>query len=289
MKTIDLLDVALGIEKAELVIKNANLVNVCSGEIYETDIAIADGIVAGLGRYEGRNEIEAKGKYAVPGLIDGHTHIEMSMLSVREFAKAVVPRGTTAVVADPHEIANVLGIAGIRALLDDARTTALKVFCMAPSCVPSTDPSLGLETSGATIDHTEIRKLLRMDGIIGLAEVMNYVGVIAKEEEVWEKIEIAKALKMPIDGHAPLLSGKELNAYVLSGVGSDHECVSYEEAHEKLRLGMRVMVREGSVAKNLKNIAPKLKSADNRSEEHTSELQSRGLISYAVFCLKKKK
>ena len=287
MKTIDLLDVALGIEKAELVIKNANLVNVCSGEIYETDIAIADGIVAGLGRYEGRNEIEAKGKYAVPGLIDGHTHIEMCMLSVTEFAAAVVPRGTTTVVADPHEIANVLGIEGIRAILEEAKATPLNVFCMAPSCVPSTDPKLGLETSGARIGAEEIKELLQLEEVIGLAEVMNYGGVIAKEEEVWTKIEAAKALKMPIDGHAPLLSGKELNAYVLSGVGSDHECVSYEEAHEKLRLGMRVMVREGSVAKNLKNIAPKLKSADTRNcmlvtdgDRTPLDLQKEGYLDY---------
>ena len=265
MKTIDLLDVALGIEKAELVIKNANLVNVCSGEIYETDIAIADGIVAGLGRYKGRNEIEAQDKYAVPGLIDGHTHIEMCMLSVTEFARAVVPRGTTTVVADPHEIANVLGIEGIRAILEEAKATPLNVFCMAPSCVPSTNPELGLETSGARIGAEEIKQLLQLEEVIGLAEVMNYGGVIAKEEEVWDKIEAAKDLKMPIDGHASLLSGKELNAYVLSGVGSDHESVSYEEVHEKLRLGIRVMVREGSVAKNLKNIAPKLKSADVRN------------------------
>lgn len=260
-----MLDVASGIEKAELVIKNANLVSVCSGEIYETDIAIADGIVAGLGRYEGRNEIEAKDKYAVPGLIDGHTHIEMCMLSVTEFARAVVPRGTTTVVADPHEIANVLGIKGIRAILEEAKATPLNVFCMAPSCVPSTDPELGFETSGARIGAEEIKQLLQQEDVIGLAEVMNYGGVIAKEEEVWTKIEVAKALKMPIDGHAPLLSGKELNAYVLSGVGSDHESVSYEEVQEKLRLGMRVMVREGSVAKNMKNIAPLLKSADTRN------------------------
>ncbi|MGB7001005.1 MAG: adenine deaminase [Halobacteriota archaeon] len=284
-----LIDIALGNKKADLVLKNVNLVNVCSGEIYETDIAIAHGLIAGLGRYEGRLEIDAQDNYAVPGLIDGHTHIEMSMLSVREFAKAVVPRGTTAVVADPHEIANVLGIAGIRALLDDARTTTLKVFCMAPSCVPSTDPSLGLETSGATLDHTEIRKLLQMDGIIGLAEVMNYVGVIAKEEEVLEKIEIAKALKMPIDGHAPLLSGKELNAYVVSGAGSDHENTTYEESQEKLRLGMRVMVREGSVAKNLKKIAPLLRTVDTRNcmlvtdgDRTPLDLKDEGYLDYVL-------
>jgi adenine deaminase len=201
----ELVDIALGKEKADLVLKNANLVNVCSGEIYETDIAIAHGLIAGLGRYKGRKEIDAKDRYAVPGLIDGHTHIEMSMLSVSEFAKAVVSRGTTAVVADPHEIANVLGIEGIKAILEEAKQTTLKVYCMAPSCVPSTAPYLGLETSGARIAHDQIKELLHTDGIIGLAEVMNYGGVIAKEEEVWQKIEVAKDLKMPIDGHAPLL------------------------------------------------------------------------------------
>ena len=265
MKTKNLLDTALGKQKSDLVLKNANLVNVYSGEIYETDIAIAHGLIVGLGKYDGKKEIDVQNKYAVPGLIDGHTHIEMCMLSVTEFAGAVVPRGTTTVVADPHEIANVLGIEGIRAILEEAKATPLNVFCMAPSCVPSTDPELGLETSGARIGAEETKQLLQLEEVIGLAEVMNYGGVTAKEEEVWTKIEVAKALKMPIDGHAPLLSGKELNAYVLSGVGSDHECVSYEEVHEKLRLGMRVMVREGSVAKNLKNIAPKLKSADTRN------------------------
>ena len=289
MNTKNLVDIALGKQKADLVLKNANLVNVCSGEIYETDIAIARGLIAGLGSYEGIQEIDAKGNYAVPGLIDGHTHIEMSMLSVREFAKAVVPRGTTAVVADPHEIANVLGVAGIKALLAEARTTPLKVFCMAPSCVPSTDPSLGLETSGAQINHEEIRDLLQLEGIIGLAEVMNFVGVITKEEEVWQKIEVAKALKSTIDGHAPVLRGKELNAYVLSGIGSDHESVSYEEALEKLRLGMRMMVREGSAAKNLKEIAPLLKSVDTRNcmlvtdgDRTLRDLKEEGYLDYVL-------
>lgn len=265
MKTKDLIDIASGKQKSNLVLKNANLVNVCSGEIYETDVAIARGLIAGLGRYDGEKEIDAQNNYAVPGLIDGHTHIEMSMLSVSEFAKAVVSRGTTAVVADPHEIANVLGVEGIRAILEEAKATPLKVFCMVPSCVPSTDPSLELETPGARIGHEEIKELLLMESVIGMAEVMNYGGVIAKEEAVWKKIEVAKNLKYPIDGHAPLLSGKELNAYVLSGVGSDHESVSYDEAREKLRLGMRLMVREGSVAKNLNNIAPLLKSVDTRN------------------------
>ncbi|NMX21458.1 adenine deaminase [ANME-1 cluster archaeon GoMg4] len=289
MNTKNLIDIALGKQKADLVLKNANLVNVCSGEIYETDIAIAHGLIVGLGKYAGIKEIDARDKYAVPGLIDGHTHIEMSMLSVREFAKAVVPHGTTAVVADPHEIANVLGVAGIRALLAEARTTPLKVFCMAPSCVPSTDPALGMETSGARIDHGEIKELLQLEGIIGLGEVMNFGGVIAKEEAVWQKIDAAKALKSTIDGHAPLLRGKELNAYVLSGVGSDHESVSYEEAQEKLRLGMRVMVREGSAAKNLSEIAPLLKSVDTRNcmlvtdgDRTLHDLKEEGYLDYVL-------
>lgn len=265
------IDTALGKERADLVLKNVNLVNVCTGEMYETDIAIARGLIVGLGsggwdryryRYEGRKEIDAKGKYAVPGLIDGHTHIEMSMLSVSEFAKAIMPRGTTAVVADPHEIANVLGIEGIKAFLTETRRTPLKLFCMAPSSVPSTDPAHGLETSGAQIGHEEFEELLRLEGVIGMAEMMNFSGVIAKEDEVWRKIEVAKAFKSTIDGHAPLLRGKELNAYVLSGAGSDHESVSYGEALEKLRLGMRVMVREGSAVKNLSAIAPLLRSVD---------------------------
>jgi len=277
--TKDLVEVALGRRKADLVIKNANLVNVCSGEIYETEIAVARGVVVGLGvgscEWKGREEIDAQGKYAVPGLVDGHTHIEMSLLSVTEFAKAVVPRGTTAVVADPHEIANVLGVAGVRAILDEAKTTPLKVFCTAPSCVPSTEPELGLETSGARLGAGEVKELLQTEErVVGLAEVMNYGGVLAKEEGVWEKLEVARALKVPIDGHAPLLRGKELNAYVLSGVGSDHECVSYEEALEKLRLGLRVLVREGSVAKNLKSLAPLLKSGQETARQAQRETRN---------------
>jgi len=201
MRTKDLIDIALGKQKSDLVIKNANLVNVCSGEIYETDIAIARGLIVGVGvgRYDSKKGIDAQNKYAVPGLIDGYTHIEMSMLSVTEFAKAVVPRGTTAVVADPHEIANVLGVGGIKAILEEAKATPLKVFCMASSCVPSTDPELGLETSGARIGHEEIKEVLQMEGVIGLAEVMNYSGVIAKEEEVWRKIAVAKAVEPLIE------------------------------------------------------------------------------------------
>ena len=250
-----LIDVAAGRKKADLVIKNANIVNVLTEEIYEGDVAIFKDRIAGIGNYNGIEEIDASNLYAVPGLIDGHTHIEMSMLSVTEFARIVVPKGTTSVVEDPHEIANVLGKDGIKVLLEEAKTTPLKVFCMVPSCVPSSH----LETSGAVIDADDVDELLKIEGVIGLAEVMNFPGVINKDEEVIRKIISAK--DHPIDGHAPLLSGKELNAYVSAGIGSDHESIDYNEALEKLRLGMRVMIREGSAARNLSNL---IKLAGNR-------------------------
>ena len=250
-----LIDVAAGRKKADLVIKNANIVNVLTEEIYEGDVAIFKDRIAGIGNYNGIEEIDASNLYAVPGLIDGHTHIEMSMLSVTEFARIVVPKGTTSVVEDPHEIANVLGKNGIKVLLEEAKTTPLKVFCMVPSCVPSSH----LETSGAVIDADDVDELLKIEGVIGLAEVMNFPGVINKDEEIIKKIISAK--DHPIDGHAPLLSGRELNAYVSAGIGSDHESIDYNEALEKLRLGMRVMIREGSAARNLSNL---IKLAGNR-------------------------
>ncbi len=251
-----IIDVALGKEKADLVIKNAEMVNVLTEEFIQADIAICGDRIAGIGRYDGIEEIDANGLYAVPGLVDGHTHIEMSMLSVTEFARIVVPKGTTSVIADPHEIANVLGKDGVKVLLEEAKTTPLKVFCMIPSCVPSSP----LETSGAVISSDDVAEMLEWENVIGLAEMMNYPGVIYKDPEVLKKIEVVKAKQKPIDGHCPMLRGKELNAYISAGIGSDHESISEEEAMEKLRLGMRIMIREGSVARNLKallNIAKK--------------------------------
>ncbi len=241
------IDVALGNKKADLVIKNADLVNVYTGEIYRSDIAVAGNMIAGLGSYSGKREIDAKGKYAVPGLIDGHTHIEMSMMSVSEFARSIVPGGTTTVIEDPHEIANVLGVRGVKLILKEAKSTPLKVFCMAPSCVPSTN----METAGAAIGPEEIKDLLELEDVIGLAEMMNFPGVIYKDRDVLKKLDAARLC--PIDGHAPGLIGKELNAYA-QFAGSDHESTSYEEALEKLRLGMRVMIREGSAARNMKSL-----------------------------------
>lgn len=239
-----ILEVARGDRRADLVVKSAQIVNVVTEEIIEADIAICEGFIAGLGRYSGIEEIDAKNLYAVPGLIDGHTHIEMSMLSLSEFARLVVPRGTTAVVADPHEIANVLGKEGVKLLLEEAKNTPLRFFCLAPSCVPSSP----LETSGAVINARDISELLETDAVIGLAEVMNYPGVVNFDEDVLSKIVASKGV---VDGHAPGLMGKDLNAYIAAGISSDHECTSHEEALEKLRLGMWVMIREGSSARNL--------------------------------------
>ncbi len=240
-----LIEVAKGERRAEIVIKKAEIVNVLTEEIYTADIAIFNGIIAGVGSYSGIKEIDARNLYAVPGLIDGHTHIEMSMLSVSEFARLVVPRGTTCVVADPHEICNVLGKEGVKLILEEAKRTPLRVYCLVPSCVPSSP----LETSGAVIEASDIAELLKLDGVIGLAEVMNFPGVINCDDEVLKKIVAAK--DYIIDGHSPKLSGRELNAYIAAGIMSDHESTSADEALEKLRLGMHIMIREGSAARNL--------------------------------------
>lgn len=241
-----LIKVARGEEKADLVIKSTELVNVLTEEIYKADIAVCGDRIAGIGRYEGLNEIDAGGLYAVPGLIDAHTHIEMSFLTLSEFARLVVPRGNTCVVADPHEIANVLGKKGIIYLLEEAKQIPIRFYCMIPSCVPSSP----LETSGGIITAEDVKELLEFENVIGVAEVMNYPGVLNCEDELLEKILVSTL----VDGHCPKLTGKDLNAYVSAGIGSDHESTTEEEAKEKLRLGLRVMVREGSAAKNLRNL-----------------------------------
>ena len=245
-----LIEVALGKRKADLVIKNAEIVNVLTEEFIKADIAVCGDKIAGIGNYEGIKEIDANGLYAVPGLIDGHTHLEMSMLTITEFARLVVPKGNTSVIADPHEIANVLGKEGIRVMIEEAKTTPLKVFFEVPSCVPSSP----LETSGAVINADDVAEILEWENIIGLAEVMNYPGVINGDEEVLKKIIVAKSKGKVVDGHCPMLRGRDLNAYISTGIQSDHECVDENEAMEKLRLGMRVMIREGSVARNLKSL-----------------------------------
>jgi adenine deaminase len=245
-----LLEVARGDAPADLVLKNVRLVNVRSGEIHDADIAVYAGRIAGFGEYEGKGTTDLKGAFVCPGLIDAHVHIESSMVSVPEFARAVVPRGTTAVVTDPHEIANVLGVPGIRYMLDSAEGLPLRVFVMASSCVPATH----METAGAKLEAADLEPLFEHPRVIGLAEVMNFPGVFLGVPEVLAKIEAAG--DRPVDGHAPGLSGPPLNAYVAAGVGSDHECTQLEEARDKLRRGMHIFIREGTAARNLEALLP---------------------------------
>src|SRR5271170_585749 len=244
------LSIARGEKPAELVFKNARLVNVLSGEIYGANVAVEDGRVVGIGDYKGRKTIDLRGAYLAPSLIDGHFHIESSMLTAPEFARAVVPHGTGAVVTDPHEYTNVLGLDGIRYVLESTGNLAVDFFIMLPSCVPATP----LETAGARITADDLKSMIGDDRIVGVAELMNYPGVYLGEKSELAKIEAGKG--KGIDGHAPGLSGKNLNAYVLAGVESDHESTELEEAREKLRLGMHILLREGSTERNLADLIP---------------------------------
>jgi len=242
------LRVARGEQPAEMVFKNAQVVNVLSGEIYKTNVAVEDGRIAGLGDYDGKEVIDLNGAYLAPSLIDGHFHVESSMLTMPEFVRAVVPHGTGAVVIDPHEYANVLGLDGIRYVLESSKNLPLDFFIMLPSCVPATH----LETAGARLTADDLRLMIADERIAGIAELMNYPGVYMGAESELEKIEAGKG--KAIDGHAPGLIGKNLNSYVLAGVRSDHESTELHEAQEKLRLGMHILLREGSTERNLGNL-----------------------------------
>jgi adenine deaminase len=245
------ISVARGAATADLMLVNTRIINTFSGKIETGSVAVYDGRVAGIGDYtEAGETIDLHGRYLAPGLINGHTHLESSMLDVGQYARAVVPRGTSAIVTDLHEIANVTGLAGIKYVLESARRLPLELFLMAPSCVPATH----LETSGASLDPDDIKKVLRYRECIGLGEVMNYPGVLAGDAAVLAKIAAARG--KIVDGHAPGLAGRDLNAYIGAGIGSDHESVSLAEAAEKLRRGMYVMVREGSTEKNLEALLP---------------------------------
>ena len=250
MALSELLAVARGEKKADLVIKNAMVVEVFSGVITLTDVAVYNGYIAGLGEYCGEAEIDLQGRYLTPGFIDGHIHIESSMLLPHNFGRTVIRWGTTTVICDPHEIANVLGMEGIALMKASADLSPLDIIFMAPSCVPATD----METSGTHLGPGDIRTMIEDQGLAGLAEVMNFPGVIAGSPEVLEKILAAHG--RTVDGHAPGLTGKALNAYVAAGVQSDHECTTAGEALEKLAAGMHIMIREGSTAKNLEALLP---------------------------------
>ena len=258
MSIVDRLAAARGDLAADLVLRDANLVNVISGEIYPTDIVIHDRHVVALGAgYSGRRELDLTGKFVTPGLIDAHVHIESSLVTPAEFARAVLPHGVTTVITDPHEIANVLGLEGMRYMLDGAKRGLLTMFVMASSCVPATE----METAGARLEAEDLAQLVEHPWVLGLAELMNYPGVALGDEGMLDKIALFEHLAL--DGHAPDMSGAMLNAYVAAGVQSEHECTTLEEAREKLRLGLTIFIREGTTTRNLKPLLPLVNEANH--------------------------
>ena len=248
-----LVKVARGKEPADLLLRNARILDVFTGRFFDGDVAIADGFITGFAAAGGaRKTVDLDGAWLIPGLIDAHMHIESTQLVPAEFARAVLPRGTTTVIADPHEIANVLGVDGISYMLKASRDLPLNVYLMVPSCVPATQ----LERSGAQVSAEDVVKMLNWQGVLGLAEVMNYPGVINLDQEMVSKLQAASG--KPIDGHAPGLSGADLWGYIVSGPKTDHECTTLEEAREKLSAGMHILIREGTTAKNLEALIPLL-------------------------------
>ena len=273
---------ARGEGKADLLLKNCRLVNVLSGRIERTSVAVSSGTIIGVGDYRAGKIIDLKGGYLAPGFIDAHVHIESSMVTVPEYARAVVPRGTTAVIIDPHEIANVFGLEGIRYMISSSRGCPLSVFVMLSSCVPASN----LETSGAELTSHDLALLWGEKQVMGLAEMMNYPGVLFRDPEVMAKLRAAG--DRPVDGHAPGLSGHDLNAYIAAGIGSDHECTNLKEAEEKLARGMFIMLREGTAAKNLKTLLPLCRPDTCRrcllatDDRHPEDLLSEGHMDFLI-------
>lgn len=246
-----LIDVAAKREKADLILKNLNIINVLSGNIEKGDIAIFNGVIAAIGNYDNSDNItDCNGQYAMSGFIDAHVHIESTHLTPAEFAKTVVPCGTTTVIADPHEIANVCGIEGIKYIYDQSKNLPLDVKIMFPSCVPATP----FETSGAVLDSCDMQKYLGSKMFFGVGEFMNYPGVINADSEVLNKLKIAKSFNKIIDGHASDVTGDNLNAYLAAGILTDHECTNVSEMQEKISKGMYILIREGSATKNLEEL-----------------------------------
>ena len=283
-KKLHVIDVAAGRAPADLVLKNATYVNVFSNELCHGDIAVAEGLIVGMGEYHGKVEVDVSGKLVLPGFIDAHIHLESSLVSPTEFAKAVLPHGTTTVITDPHEIANVMGTDGIEYMLQATEDLPVDVRVMLPSCVPATP----LDESGANLDYRAIDSFYDHPRVQGLAEMMNYVGVVNGDGQVVEKIVASQAHHKKIDGHAPGLSGKDLNAYIAAGVYSDHECSDMEDAMNKLRLGQYIMIREGTAARNLEALMPLLTSqyVDRcmfcTDDKHPNDLLEKGHIDYIV-------
>ena len=274
---------AAGREPADLVLKNATFVNVFSNELSTMDIAVAEGLIVGMGSYQGRSEVDCTGKIILPGFLDAHIHLESSLVSPTEFVKAVLPHGTTTVVTDPHEIANVMGTDGIEYMLQATEDLPVDVRFMLPSCVPATP----LDESGAILDYRAIDSFYDHPRVQGLAEMMNFVGAINGDEQTVEKIVAAQAHHKKIDGHAPDLQGNDLNAYIAAGVYSDHECHDVKDAIAKLERGQFIMIREGTAARNLEALIPLIKSQKYFSrcmfctdDKHPSDLLEKGHIDY---------
>ena len=284
MKKQHLVNVASGRQKADLVLKNATYINVFSNELCHGDIAVAKGQIVGMGSYDGEVEVDVTGKIVCPGFIDAHIHLESSLVSPKEFARAVLPHGTTTVITDPHEITNVMGTDGIDYMLQATEGLPIDVRFMLPSCVPATP----LDESGANLDYRAIDSFYDHARVQGLAEMMNFVGVVGGDKEVIAKIVAAQAHHKKIDGHAPGIRGKDLAAYIAAGVYSDHECYDMEDAMAKLRNGQFIMVRDGTAAKNLEALVDILKQPyyDRcmfcTDDKHPIDLLEKGHIDYIV-------
>ncbi|MBI5241690.1 MAG: adenine deaminase [Elusimicrobia bacterium] len=276
------IEIAGGKRRVDLLLRNARVINTFSGDVHKTDVAIHNGRIVGFGAYRAKSALDLRGAHLAPGFIDGHVHIESTMVKVPEFGRIIVPRGTTTVVADPHEIANVLGLDGIRYMLASSRDSVLGVYVMLPSCVPAT----GLETAGAELSGHDLSLLLNDERVLGLAEMMDYPSVVRGSAGALEKISIVRGKR--IDGHAPMMRGKDLYAYVSAGIKSDHECTTVEEAREKLRAGMYIMIREGTAAKNLKALLPLVNSENSRKclfvtdDRHLDDIHSQGHMDHLV-------
>ena len=283
-KKLRIIEVAAGREQADLVLKNASYVNVFSSEICRGDIAVAEGLIVGMGEYSGKKEVDVSGKIVLPGFIDAHIHLESAMVSPCEFAKAVLPHGTTTVICDPHEIANVMGTDGIEYMLQATEDLPVDVRFMLPSCVPATP----MDESGAALDYRAIDSFYEHPRVQGLAEMMNYPGVIGADAQVIEKIVAAQAHHKKIDGHAPDLVGNALNAYIAAGVYSDHECHDAADAIAKLQRGQFIMIREGTAAHNLEALLPLLtdKYAERCmfccDDKHPNDLLHKGHIDFNI-------
>ncbi len=278
------IDAASGRKKADMVFRNGKIINVFTGEIQENSLAVKDGIILGYGAYEGNCEVDLEGAYIAPGFVDAHVHIESSLTTPENFSSLVVPRGTTTVIADPHEIANVCGLDGIRYMLDASENLPLDCLFMLPSCVPATP----FENAGSVLEAEDLAQLIDRGRVLGLGEMMNYPGLIGGDEAVLDKIRLARERGKPIDGHSPMVERKELNAYAGAGVMTDHECSTPDEMKGRLRRGMYVLIREGSAARNLASLVTGVNANNVRrcafctDDKQPEDIIKDGHINYSI-------